>query len=141
GRLYRVSWLAVALPLLLLAFTVSRPSALPRPTLPPTFDGGAAASLAATLEGPPVEEKVRTPGSNGDLASAAWFHDQIASLGLKASYEDFTATIPGTGSTHLRNVLAVVGGRSPQTIVVMAHRDNGSEGLVLHRDNAAATAA
>jgi Peptidase family M28 len=41
----------------------------------------------------------------------------------------------------MRNVLAVVPGRSPQTIVVTAHRDNGANGLDVHRDNAAATAA
>ncbi len=136
-----MSWLAVGLPLLLLAFTVSGPSALPRPTVPPTFDGGSAASLARSLELAPNYYLARSPGSNGDLGSADWFREQITALGLKASYEDFTATIPGVGSTRLRNVLVVVGGRSPQTIVVMAHRDNGSEGLVLHRDNAAATAA
>lgn len=128
--------------MLLLAFTVSRPSALPRPTLPPTFDGGAAASLARSLEAPNGRADIaRPPGSPADLDSAQWFHDQMTALGLPAGYEDFTATIPGTGSVHLRNVLAVVPGRSPQTIVVAAHRDNGSSDLVLHRDNAAATAA
>lgn len=142
GRLYRIAWLVVALPLLLLAFTVSQPSALPRPILPPTFDGQAAAALANTLENDPqVSARVRTPGSNGDLVAAGWFHDQMTALGLKARYQDFTATIPGSGPTRLRNVVAVVPGRSPQTIVVTAHRDNGANGLVLYRDNAAATAA
>jgi hypothetical protein len=142
GRLYRIAWLAVALPLLLLAFTVTRPSALPRPILPPTFDGEAAAAAAKTLETDPTRsDKVRTPGSNGDIDAADWFSDQMASIGLKARYDDFTATIPGRGATRMRNVVAVVPGRSPQTVVVMAHRDNGANGLVLHRDNAAATAA
>jgi len=141
GRLYRVAWLAVAIPLLLLAFTVSRPTPLPRPTLPPTFDGGGAASLARSLEDQPNDFVARVPGSPPDLSSAGWFHDQMTALGLTASYEDFTATIPGSGAVQLRNVLVVVPGRSPQTIVVMAHRDNGSAGLVLHRDNAAGTAA
>jgi Peptidase family M28 len=62
-------------------------------------------------------------------------------IGLKPRNEDFEATIPGTGPTRLRNVLAVVPGRSPQTIVVTAHRDNAGDGLVPRRDNAAATAA
>jgi Peptidase family M28 len=141
GRLYRVAWLAVAIPLLLLAFTVSRPTPLPRPTLPPTFDGSGAASLAKSLEGPPNDFIARSPGSPPDLSSAGWFHDQMTALGLTASYEDFTATIPGTGAVQLRNVLTVIRGRSPQTIVVTAHRDNGSSGLVLHRDNASGTAA
>jgi peptidase M28-like protein len=142
GRLYRIAWLAVALPLLLLAFTVSRPSALPRPILPPTFDADAAAAAAKTLETDPrYLAEVRTPGSNLDFVAGDWFRDQMAAIGLKARYDDFGATIPGTGHTRLRNVVAVEPGRSPQTIVVMAHRDNGANGLVLHRDNAAATAA
>src|SRR5436190_4201454 len=142
GRLYRIAWLAVALPLLLLAFTVTRPSVLPRPILPPTFDAEAAAAAAKTLETDPrYLAKVRTPGSNLDFVAADWFREQMAAIGLKARYDDFAATIPGTGRTRLRNVVAVVPGRSPQTIVVSAHRDNGADGLVLHRDNAAATAA
>jgi hypothetical protein len=142
GRLYRIAWLVVALPLLLLAFTVTRPSPLPRPILPPTFDGQAAAAAARTLEDDPAyDAKARPPGSNLDLVAAGWFRDQMAAIGLQAHDEDFTATIPGSGATRLRNVLAVVPGRSPQTIVIMAHRDNGANGLELHRDNAAATAA
>ena len=142
GRLYRIAWLAVATPLLLLAFTVSTPSALPPPQLPPTFDGEAAAAAARTLEtDPQYLAKVRPPGSNLDFVAASWFAEQMSAIGLRARYDDFTATIPGVGSTRMRNVVAVVPGRSPQTIVVMAHRDNGANGLVLHRDNAAATAA
>jgi hypothetical protein len=86
-------------------------------------------------------DPLRTPGSPADLDSARWFHDQMTALGLNAEYEDFSATIPGAGTVHLRNVLAVVPGRSSQTIVVMAHRDNAGTSLVLYRDNAAATAA
>jgi len=128
--------------LLLLAFTVSRPSALPRPVLPQTFDGQAAATAASALENDPqYAAKVRPPGSNGDDVAASWFRDQMATLGLKTRYQDFDATIPGVGETRLRNVLAVVPGRSSQAIVVMAHRDNGVNGLELRRDNAAATAA
>jgi hypothetical protein len=142
GRLYRIAWLVVALPLLLLAFTVSRPSALPRPILPPTFDGEAAAAAAKTLEtDPQYLAKVRPPGSNPDFVAASWFRDQMSPIGLQTRNDDFTATIPGAGPTRMRNVVAVVPGRSPQTIVVMAHRDNGANGLVLYRDNAAATAA
>jgi len=125
---------------LLLAFTVSQPTALPRPILPPTFDGAAAAALARSLE-TTAGDQLRAPGSNGDLDAASWFAQQMAGIGLKPRNEDFTATIPGTGPTRLRNVLAVVPGRSPQTIVVTAHRDNAGEGLVPRRDNAAATAA
>src|SRR2546423_4493872 len=49
ARLYRGTWLLVGLPLLLLAFSVARPSALQAPDLPPAFDGQATATLAADL--------------------------------------------------------------------------------------------
>ena len=45
----RGTWLLVALPLLLAAFTVSRPQALPAPTLPPAFDAAVAGGLAREL--------------------------------------------------------------------------------------------
>jgi hypothetical protein len=117
---------------------VSRPTALPRPTLPPTFDGGGAATLAKALS---AQDPIRTPGSPADLDSAQWFQSQMTALGLAAHMEDFGATIPGTGAVRLHNVFSVVPGRSPQTIVLTAHRDNAGSDLVLHRDNAAATAA
>src|SRR5262249_37575881 len=123
GRLYRVAWLAVALPALLLAFTVSRPSPLPRPALPPPFDGRAAASPAPGLQGARGDDR-RSRGSPADLDSAQWVEEQMSALGLRATDETFDATIPGAGKVRLHNVVTVVEGRSPQTIVVMAHRDN-----------------
>src|SRR5207302_7514276 len=59
----------------------------------------------------------------------------------RTSADRFSATIPGAGRVTMENVTAVVPGRSPQTIVVMAHRDTAGEGLVVHRDNASGTAA
>ncbi|HEY6584756.1 MAG TPA: hypothetical protein VIZ29_07910, partial [Gaiellaceae bacterium] len=38
GRTYRGTALLVAIPLLIAAFTVSRPEQLPPPSLPPAFD-------------------------------------------------------------------------------------------------------
>src|SRR2546428_3859669 len=49
GRTYRGTWLLVALPLLLAAFTVSRPTPLPKPDLPAAFDTRGARALAAEL--------------------------------------------------------------------------------------------
>ena len=49
GRLYRGTWLLVALPLLVTAFTVARPGPLPAPVLPPVFDGETATQLARDL--------------------------------------------------------------------------------------------
>ena len=51
SRLYRGSFAVVALAVLLLAFSIVRPVALPPPQLPPNFDGAAARELAAYLAG------------------------------------------------------------------------------------------
>ena len=42
GRMYRGTWLLVALPLLVAAFSVARPAPLAAPPLPPAFDRTAA---------------------------------------------------------------------------------------------------
>jgi hypothetical protein len=120
---------------------VRTPSALAPFSLPPTFDGRAAADLVQTLEGGQAHDVNRVPGSNGDDYAASWFRNQMATFRLKTTVDDFTATVPGMGAVRLRNVAAVVPGRSPQTIVVMAHRDNAGDGFVVHRDNASGTAA
>src|SRR5919202_1388501 len=49
GRMYRGTWLVVALPLLVSAFSVARPSPLPAPPLPPAFDRTSATDLASDL--------------------------------------------------------------------------------------------
>src|SRR5436309_1757083 len=49
GRTYRGTWLFVAFPLLLAAFTVARPAALPRPALPAAFDRVGATQLGVDL--------------------------------------------------------------------------------------------
>ena len=46
ARMYRGTWLLVALPLLLAAFTVARPQPLPPPALPPAFDAAPRAARA-----------------------------------------------------------------------------------------------
>src|SRR5262249_60265018 len=48
GRLYRGTWLLVGLPLLVAAFSVARPTPLPRAFLP-EFDGPAAKQLPTDL--------------------------------------------------------------------------------------------
>src|SRR5205823_1078539 len=49
GRLYRSAFLVLSLPLLILAFSVTRPGALPAPLLPPNFDGIATRQLTEEL--------------------------------------------------------------------------------------------
>ena len=133
----RGTWLLVALPLLLAAFTVGRPQPLPRPALPPTFDGEAAARLARDLAG---QFPDRVPGSASALGATQWFRDQLQLYGFSARTDTFTGTIPGRGDVQLRNVVAVAEGASSRAIVVMAHRDNDGSGPGAV-DNASGTAA
>ena len=120
GRLYRGAWLVVGLPLLVLAFSVARPSALQPPNLPAGFDAGAATALAADLAG---RWPTREAGTAADEAAGRWVADALRSLGYHVERERFTAALPGRGRVPLVNLLALRPGRSPKTIVVMAHRD------------------
>jgi hypothetical protein len=137
GRLYRGTWLIVGLPLLLLAFSVARPQPLPAPVTPPTFDGGAAASLATDMS---LSYPDRFPGSVGALQAASWYRDQLVPYGLTTRAEPFTAVVPGLGRLRFQNLVTRVPGRSSQAIVVMAHRDDDGTGPGANA-NASGTAA
>jgi hypothetical protein len=137
GRMYRGTWLVVALPLLVAAFSVSRPAPLAAPPLPPAFDRTAVRALATDLARTHPD---RFPGSAGATGAAQWFSDQLAPYGFKTHADTFFATIPGHGRVRLENLVAIAQGRSPDTIVVMAHRDNTGTGPGAN-DNASGTAA
>src|SRR6266446_2473807 len=135
--MYRGTWLLVALPLLVAAFSVERPTALPPPQLPATFDGASALSLAQELSRLYPD---RSPGTVGALEATRWLIGKMEQFGFKPQVSGFDATIPGRGETLLRNVVFVVPGRSTETIVVMAHRDDSGLGPGAN-DNASGTAA
>ncbi len=139
GRLYRVSWIAVTVPLLAAAFTVSRPSPLPQSpsALEPTFDDGAAYRLAQELA---TLYPDRSPGTPASVGAARWVQSKLANLGMRTRLVRFPASIAGRGRVDLRNVTAVVPGRSRDTIVVVAHRDS-TRGHTGANDNASGTAA
>jgi hypothetical protein len=120
----------VGLPLLVAAFSVARPTPLPRAFLP-AFDGEATKTLAQDAARP-----FRLPGS---LATADWFREQLQPYGLPIRTERFSAVIPGRGKVKLQNIVAEAVGSSPGTIVVMAHRDNDGRGPGAN-DNASGTA-
>ena len=92
GRLYRGTWLLVGLPLLVAAFSVARPTPMPRAFLP-AFDGKATKALAKDL----AELPYRQAGSSQAIAAAGWFRDQLAPYGLPIRTERFSAVIPGRG--------------------------------------------
>src|SRR5437867_8287964 len=79
GRTYRGTWLLVAFPLLLAAFTVTRPAPLPRPDLPPAFDTVGAVQLANDLAS---EHPDRSPETAGATGAARWFADQLRPYGF-----------------------------------------------------------
>jgi len=132
--MYRGTWLLVAIPLLIAAFTVTRPRALAAPTLPPSFDQNAARGVAVDLS---RRWALRPPGSTG---AANWLKGTLEPYGLKLESDRFSAEIPGVGATTLENVIATVPGSSRDTIVVMAHRDDLGLGSGAD-DNASGTGA
>jgi hypothetical protein len=137
ARLYRSAFLVVSLPLLVLAFSVTRPGSLPAPGLPPNFDGAAARELAVELA---TRFPDRTPGGSFGFAAADWFEQQLAPYRLPVVSDTWRQSAVGLGRVRLRNVWAVAAGDSPDAIVVMAHRDDTGEGPGAN-DNASGTAA
>jgi hypothetical protein len=136
SRMYRGTWLLVGLPLLVAAFSVARPQALDPAPIPPTFDANAAASLTRDLASLHPD---RRPGSQGALGAASWVSDRLAAYGFRTETQPFEATIPGQGRVRLQNVVARAIGRSTDTIVVMADRDDTGLGHGAN-DNASGTA-
>ena len=136
GRTYRGTWLLVAFPLLLAAFSVTRPAPLPRPDLPPAFDTAGAMQLAGDLANIPD----RSPETSGASLAATWFVDQLQPYGFVVRSDRFEATVAGRGRLPFQNLVAVAPGRSQSTIVVVAHRDNNGNGTGAN-DNGSGTAA
>jgi hypothetical protein len=108
-----------------------------RTALEPQFDTAAAAELATQLT---AEYPSRVPGSLGAEDAARWFRETISAFGFAVEENVWLEDVPGLGRVELRNVVAVVPGRSEQTIVLVAHRDNAGTAMP-YGDNASGTAA
>src|SRR4249919_2439521 len=137
SRLVRIAFLVVAPAVVAFLFSISTTGTLPRSTLAPIFDGGAAATLADTLS---VEYPSRVPGSEGAVGAAHWYAETVRSLGLTTEEDVWSEDLADLGRVDLRNVVTVVPGRSDDTIVTVAHRDNAGTERPLG-DNASGTAA
>lgn len=136
-RLVRAGAVLVLPALLALLFSVSTTGVLPRPPLEPLFDGEAAADLASRLT---TEYPDRIPGTLGGEGAARWYRETIASVGLEVEEDVWTEDLPELGRVELRNVVAVVPGRSEEAIVLVAHRDNAGADRP-EAENASGTAA
>src|SRR5262245_18021250 len=92
GGLYRAVLLVPAVALVLLAFTISSPAPLAKPTLPGAFDTEAALALAHDLAS---EYPDRVPGTEGAVSAAGWFSQQLEPYGLKTTKTTWRERIPG----------------------------------------------
>ncbi len=137
GRLYRSAFLVSSLPLVILAFSIARPAALPAPLLPPNFDGSAARALAVDLA---THLPDRSPGGPGSIRAAQWFREHMALYGLPVASDTWNERVPGLGRVRLQNLWAVAPGQSADAIVVLANRDDDGTGPGAN-DNASGTAA
>ncbi len=136
ARAYRGTALLIAIPLLITAFTITRPESLPPPTFPAAFDAIGATQSARELA---TQFPNRTPGTPTAEDAADWVAERLASFGFRVQRDRFEARVPGQGEVQLDNVIAVSPGRSPDVLVVMAHRDNlGATGQGAN-DNASGT--
>jgi Peptidase family M28 len=132
-----MAWALAAVPLLAAAFSIALPEPLPAPRLEPSFDQATAVTFAIDLA---RQFPDRTPGSEGASGAADWMVERFEDVGLNPQRDTFRADVPALGDTELVNILAVAPGATPETLVVMAHRDNSgiSPGV---NDNASGTAA
>jgi peptidase M28-like protein len=128
GRIYRAAWLAAAVPLLVAAFSLGTPVALQEPRLPPSFDGTTALQFAQEFA---RRYPDRRPGSSGARGATEWVAARLRDYKFTVQRQEFTADVPGLGRQRFVNLVATAPpraqqavARSPQTIVIMAHRDN-----------------
>jgi len=120
---YRAGWLVVLVPAFVLLVGARTAPALPRSSLPPTFDG--AQALAATNE---LAERFadRSPGSAGDRSAASWIAERLRASGATVSLQHFRAPDANGRTVPMINVLGVVTGkgRSHDALVFIAGRDD-----------------
>ncbi len=137
ARLVRLGLVVVAPALVAFLFSLSPTGVLKREPLDPLFDAPSAATFAETLS---VQFPSRVPGSDGAADAALWYRETVAALGLPTEEDVWSEEVAGLGYVELHNVVTVVAGRSDESIVVVAHRDNaGAERPV--GENATGTAA
>ncbi len=126
-RIYRTGFIAVALAVIVFAFSLGDQRGALSPTLAPdAFNGPAAHSLMNAFA---VTYPDRRPGSDGDTALAADIARRLRRI--QGSYTVSTHVFKGRtvdGTRTLENVIATKVGESPGTILVVSHRDSLANG-------------
>jgi Zn-dependent M28 family amino/carboxypeptidase len=126
-RIYRAAWLVVAVPVLVAAFSVGRPDALPAPRVQPFFDRTTAVQFATDFVNTFPD---RSPGTPGQREATDWVESELRNYGFDVERQTFSAEIPGIGTRQLVNLIAVApptgpeNAQSERAVVVLAHRDN-----------------
>ena len=123
-RLYRRAFAPAVLALLVLAVTSFQPEAPAPATLPPTFTNSDAATLVHDATAFDKHFPRRVPGSASDLDAAQFIRDSFRQRGIATRLVPGTTTVPGHGGPiGIANVEATIPGRTPETVVIYAHRD------------------
>jgi hypothetical protein len=124
--LYRIGWVVVLLPALIVLVGAHTPRTLPSAALPETFDGASALSYTSQLIATAPD---RGPGTPGDARAAAWVAQQLRLTGISDVQTDrFTARDASGRRIQLENVVAIEPGASRDAILLMAHHDAQSPG-------------
>jgi Peptidase family M28 len=119
-RIYRTGFVAVAVAVIVLAFSLNdQQPALSSSLAPDAFNGQNAASLASKLA---AEYPQRRPGSPGDDALASQVRQTFSSYGFAVSTSAATART-ADGKRTLETVTGTRPGTANGSIVIVAHRD------------------
>jgi hypothetical protein len=119
-RIYRTGFIAVALAVIVFAFSLeSQPGGLSTTLSAEAFNGP---GVYSTIQSLTKQYPDRHPGSSGDDALAGHVAQVLAARGYSTSTDTFTAST-ADGSRTLETVSGVRAGLSNGTIVIVSHRD------------------
>ena len=135
--LYRLGWLAVLVPLAVLAVSARQPATMPAPTLPETFDGSEALEAATGFV---TANPAREAGSDGARRAADWVEGRLRAVRPALAVQ--SREVPGRDERGRRvglvEVTAIVRGASSEAVLVTAARDAAPPGPGAN-DNGSAT--
>ena len=119
-RIYRTGLVAVALAVIVFAFSLESQPAGPQTTLAP--DAFNPQNAQNTLSSLARNFPSRPPGSTGDSRMAAYVAASLGKLGYSIRTSAFTASTTA-GRKTLVTVTGTLAGQSNDTILVVSHRD------------------